>query len=168
MTDVTRTDVTRPSWNADAVRSRFAELRGAEGIVDDADLDAVWAALPTLRPEELLGRWRGGEFTTGHPANGLLARMNWYGKNFISRHEVQPLVCRDDSGDLFSNTAAGKGEASLWMIEFRGEYTASMVYDGQPVIDHFKRVDDTTVMGIMNGTGGVVDGRHLYFFLERD
>lgn len=43
-----------------------------------------------------------------------------------------------------------------------------MVYDGRPIIDHFKRVDDTTVMGIMNGKAGVVDGRHLYFYLDRD
>ena len=74
---------------------------------------------------------------------------------------------RDENGNLYSNTTLGKGEASLWAIEFRGEITASMVYDGQPVIDHFKRVDDTTVMGIMNGKGGVIDGRHLYFYLER-
>jgi hypothetical protein len=46
-----------------------------------------------------------------------------------------------------------------------------MVYDGQPVHDHFKKVDDDAVMGIMNGKG-VVDfqggvGRYLYFYLER-
>ncbi|MDF3285446.1 DUF4334 domain-containing protein [Gordonia polyisoprenivorans] len=152
----------------DQARARFADLRAADGTVDDADLDAIWAALPTLRPEEMLGRWRGGEFTTGHKANGMLPRVGWYGKTFISRSEVQPLVCRNADGDLYSNTELGKGEASLWMIEFRGEVTASMVYDGQPVIDHFKKVDDTTVMGIMNGKGGVVDGRHLYFYLDRD
>ena len=149
-------------------RARFAELRAQSGIVDDVDLDAVWAALPTVRCEDLLGRWRGGEFTTGHKANGLLAKVGWYGKTFISRSEVQPLVCRNAEGELYSNRELGKGEASLWMVEFRGEVTASMVYDGQPVIDHFKRVDDTTVMGIMNGAGGVVDGRHLYFYLDRD
>jgi hypothetical protein len=46
-----------------------------------------------------------------------------------------------------------------------------MVYDGQPVHDHFKQVDDHTVMGIMNGKG-VIDvqdgvGRYFYFYLER-
>ena len=75
--------------------------------------------------------------------------------------------CLDAEGNRFSNKDAMKGEASLWMEEFRGEVTATMVYDGAPVHDHFKKVDDTTVMGIMNGKGGVVDGRHLYFFLER-
>ncbi|MFW0792638.1 DUF4334 domain-containing protein [Gordonia sp. CPCC 205515] len=148
-------------------QQRFTELRAADGLVDDADLDAIWAGLTTLKPAELFGAWKGGEFVTGHAANGLLEKSGWYGKTFTSRTDVQPLICRDAEGTLFSNTKLGKGEASLWSIEFRGEVTASMVYDGQPVIDHFKRVDENTVMGIMNGTGGVVDGQHLYFYLER-
>ncbi|MGV9794170.1 DUF4334 domain-containing protein [Gordonia sp. ABSL49_1] len=151
----------------DEAIAKFAELRAVEGVVDDADLDSVWAGLATLRPEEMLGAWKGGEFVTGHAINGMLDKAGWYGKTFISRSEVQPLVCRDADGKLYSNKKLGKGEASLWAVEFRGEVTASMVYDGQPVIDHFKRVDDTTVMGIMNGKGGVVDGRHFYFYLER-
>ncbi|MGV9710450.1 DUF4334 domain-containing protein [Gordonia sp. NPDC003424] len=148
-------------------QQRFAELRAHGGLVDDAELDAVWAGLATLTPTELFGAWKGGEFVTGHAANGLLDKSGWYGKTFTSRNDVQPLICRDADGNLFSNTKLGKGEASLWSIEFRGEVTASMVYDGQAVIDHFKRVDENTVMGIMNGKAGVVDGRYLYFYLDR-
>jgi Domain of unknown function (DUF4334) len=59
------------------------------------------------------------------------------------------------------------GEASLWMEEFRGEVTASMVYDGRPVHDHFKVVDENAVIGIMNGKGALDGARHLYFYLER-
>jgi hypothetical protein len=33
--------------------------------------------------------------------------------------------------------------------------TASMVYDGKPVHDHFKKIDDDAVIGIMNGKGAV-------------
>ncbi len=80
---------------------------------------------------------------------------------------MQPLVCLDDDGNKFSNVPLGKGEASLWLEEFRGEITATMVYDGQPVHDHFKKVDDTAVLGIMNGKGVVHDGRYFYFYLER-
>ena len=57
---------------------------------------------------------------------------------------MQPLVCLDAEGNQFSNVKMGKGEASLWLEDFRGEVTATMVYDGQPVHDHFKRVDDAT------------------------
>ncbi|MAU84161.1 DUF4334 domain-containing protein [Gordonia sp. Z-3] len=157
-----------PALSRAEAQKRFAALVAATGVVDDAELDAVWAALETMRPEEMFGAWKGGEFTTGHPVNGMLEKAGWYGKTFVSRSDVQPLVCRGEDGKLFSDKKLGKGEASLWAIEFRGEVTASMVYDGQPVIDHFKRVDANTVMGIMNGKGGVVDGRHLYFYLERD
>ncbi|MYR05012.1 DUF4334 domain-containing protein [Gordonia sp. SID5947] len=156
-----------PTLSRAEARARFTELRSATGLVDDAELDAVWAALDTVRPEEMFGAWKGDEFTTGHPVNGMLGKAGWFGKTFTSRSDVQPLICRNDDGDLFSNTELGKGEASLWSVEFRGEVTASMVYDGQAVIDHFKRVDDNTVMGIMNGKAAVIDGRHLYFLLER-
>ena len=167
MTASSQTD-TENDARREAARMRFGELRASRGAVADADLDAVWADLDTIRPADMLGSWRGGEFVTGHAMNGLLTKIGWYGKNFISLSEVQPLVCRNETGELYSNTSVGKGEASLWAIEFRGEVTASMVYDGQPVIDHFKRVDDTTVMGIKNGTGGLIGGRHFYFYLERD
>jgi hypothetical protein len=42
-----------------------------------------------------------------------------------------------------------------------------MVYDGQPVHDHFKTIDGDAVMGIMNGKGVVDSGRYFYFYLER-
>ncbi|MFJ3207373.1 DUF4334 domain-containing protein [Streptomyces flaveolus] len=148
-------------------RTRFQALRETKGTVEAAELDAVWAGLDTVRPEEILGEWRGGEFDTGHPLNGMLEQAGWYGKTFISVHDVKPLVCRDAEGRLYSNRELGQGEASLWTVEFRGESTATMIYDGRPVLDHFKRVDDTTLMGIMNGKGIPADGPFYYFFLDR-
>ncbi|WP_376735795.1 zinc-binding dehydrogenase [Streptomyces broussonetiae] len=29
--------------------------------------------MATVRPEDILGEWKGGEFSTGHPLNGMLA-----------------------------------------------------------------------------------------------
>ena len=57
-------------------------------------------------------------------------------------------------------------EATLRLIDFDGTVTASMVYDGQPVIDHFAKVDDDTVMGVM--TGKKLVAPYFYFYLERD
>ena len=43
-----------------------------------------------------------------------------------------------------------------------------MVYDGQPVHDHFKKIDDDAVMGIMNGKGvSTQDGRPVLLLLPR-
>jgi hypothetical protein len=46
--------------------------------------------------------------------------------------------------------------ADLEAVGFRGEVTATVVYDGMAVLDHFKRVDDNTPMGVVNGKPGVV------------
>ncbi|MEW1658869.1 DUF4334 domain-containing protein [Streptomyces sp. NPDC093707] len=154
--------------NTEQARERITDIRTAGGKVSADELDVLWAALPPVRPEEILGDWRGSAFVTGHYGEGLLAAANWHGKRFHSTTDVQPLICRDADGTLFSNIEAGKGEASLWMAEFRGESTASMVYDGQPIVDHFKQIDDSTLLGVMNGKDVLDDGRYFYFLLERE
>ena len=35
---------------------------------------ALFDRLPAVEPTELLGRWLGGSFSTGHPLNGVLER----------------------------------------------------------------------------------------------
>lgn len=152
------------------LKQRFEQLRAADPA-DPADLDALWADLATVTVEEVLGAWRGGDFATGHLASQVLGQVRWHGKRFDSPLQAVPLVCRDEQGELYSNLkAGGGGEASLWPVGFRGEVTATMVYDRMPVFDHFKKVDDDTLMGIMNGkleaAFGVAD--LYYFWLERE
>ena len=147
-------------------RNTFTEFK-ERAQIPDAELDAFWDTLTPVGLDEMLGEWAGGEFVTGHKMNGLLEKARWYGKTFTSVTDVQPLVCLDADGNKFSNTEAMNGEASLWLEEFRGEVTATMVYDGQPTHDHFKRIDGGAVMGIMNGKGVLDDGRYFYFYLER-
>jgi hypothetical protein len=151
---------------SDALAS-FTELKARDGQIPDAELDEFWASLQPATIDDMIGEWKGGEFVTGHQMNGGLTKAKWFGKTFTSEVDVKPLVCLDDDGNKFSNVAMGKGEASLWLEEFRGEVTASMVYDGQPIHDHFKKVDDNTVMGIMNGKHVLDAGRYFYFYLER-
>lgn len=152
------------------IRQRFDALRQAERA-DLAELDALWTDLAPVGVTEILGPWRGGDFATGHVASAVLEKVRWHGKRFDSPLAAVPLVCRDENGELYSNKeAGGGGEASLWEVGFRGEVTATMVYDRLPVLDHFKKVDDDTLMGIMNGkleaAFGVTD--LYYFWLERD
>jgi hypothetical protein len=157
--------------NRTEAAARFHELRTAAGPLAVAELDDVWAALETVRAEEILGPWHGFDFETGHPIGQLLEVSGWHGKRFDSLAEAKPLICRGQDGELFSDVKSGRGEASLWNIEFRGEVTATMVYDGMAVFDHFKKVDDHTLMGIMNGTAPHVldpQGQHYYFGLERE
>ena len=153
-----------------SLTQRFDALRAAEPASTD-DLDTLWADLAPATVAEILGAWRGGDFSTGHIASTVLEQVRWHGKTFVSALDAKPLICRNDDGELYSNLkAGGDGEASLWPVEFRGETTATMVYDRMPVFDHFKKVDDATLMGIMNGklqaAFGVSD--LYYFWLERD
>ncbi|MEB3243156.1 MAG: DUF4334 domain-containing protein [Cyanobacteriota bacterium] len=53
---------------------------------------ALFDRLEPVAPEELLGRWRGEGFPTGHPLDGLLEAWHWRGKRFESLEEVHPLV----------------------------------------------------------------------------
>lgn len=150
---------------------KFIELKTRTGAITDAELDDYWASLQPATIDEMLGEWRGGEFVTGHRMNGQLEKARWFGKTFTSPTDVAPLVCLDADGNKFSNVEMAEGEASLWLEEFRGEVTATMVYDGQPVHDHFKKIDDDAVIGIMNSKG-VLDtrdgkNRYFYFYLER-
>ncbi|AEF42856.1 DUF4334 domain-containing protein [Hoyosella subflava] len=153
--------------NLTDAHARFHDLQQHDGPVDPAELDQIWGALEPVRADEIFGEWEGAEFTTGHPLCGTLEKIRWHGKNFNSLLDAQPLICRDDSGALYSNTETMGGEASLWNIEFRGEITATMVYDMRPVFDHFKKVDASTLMGIMNGKGVTPRGQHFYFVLTR-
>lgn len=149
---------------------RFAQLRTLRKVRSE-DLDELWAALPTVRAEEILGSWKGSALDNGHPGCAMLIQNPWYGKIFNSLNDAKPLVMYAEDGSLYSNVELMNGEASLWNIEFRGEVTATMVYDGQPVFDHFKRVDERTLLGIMNGKSVELVNEHgvfLYFFLESD
>ena len=152
----------------DQVVHRFDELRRRDGRVDPRELDELWPALDAVRIEDVLGEWQGSPIDTGHRAVEEVRKMRWFGKTLTSRLEVSPFICRTEDGGLYANTEASNGGASLWMVEFRGEVTATMVYDGLPVLDHFKKVNDTTLLGIMNGKESVFDeGEYFYFVLER-
>jgi hypothetical protein len=153
-----------------SLSTRFDALVAATAPSPE-DLDGLWADLAPATVPWMLGSWRGGDFATGHPAGALLEKIRWHGKRFDDALHAHPLICRDESGALYSNTAAaGGGAASLWEVCFRGESTATMVYDAMAVFDHFKIVDDDTVMGIMNGKLESVFGTAdpYYFWLERE
>ncbi|MBF6203970.1 DUF4334 domain-containing protein [Streptomyces gardneri] len=147
----------------------WRDLATREAGVSAAELDALWADLPVTRAEDILGEWKGAAFATAHPLRKALSASRWYGKTFHSLLDAKPLICRAEDGSLFSDVELGGGEATLWNIEFRGEVTATMVYDGRPVFDHFKWLEENTLMGIMNGRPELVlaGGEYFYFLLER-
>ena len=55
-------------------------------------------SLPPLRSAHLRGLWRGFGVPTGHPLDGALERLGWFGKRFDDDEHVHPLVFRARHG----------------------------------------------------------------------
>lgn len=49
--------------------------------------------------------------------------------------------------------ASRRSGARLRSLLHRGTQTAAMIYDALPIIDLFRRLDESTVMGLMDGKG---------------
>ena len=149
--------------------------------------------LPPVAPDDLTGLWQGHGIETGHPLDGVLENLGWYGKRFNADLRADALLFRAGARRLtpldpaliplklafrlnrfgrsriarswFSYLQKGlraRGPvASIKPLPFRGKVSAAMVYDRQPIIDHFRRLDDETILGVMT-----VEGEsRFYFFL---
>ncbi|TWT27383.1 DUF4334 domain-containing protein [Planomicrobium sp. CPCC 101110] len=123
----------------------------------------------------LLGTWKGREFHTGHPLDGVLKKLNWYGKAFHDAENVDPLLFEGRKGDVFAVdpvpfmdnrklVKAVGGKARMRMMKFRGEMTATMIYDNLPVHDHFRKVHDGLLFCMMDWKA---DKQPYFFLLEK-
>ena len=141
---------------------------------------ALFDQLDPVSVDFMLGRWRGEGVNTGHPMDGLLEHYGWHGKHFHSADQVDPLVFNEQrrmpprvlfpglklndklirskampsvfrllSPLLESNQCA----ARLRRTEYRGKITATMIYDHLPINDVCARIDDNTVLGVMDQKG---------------
>lgn len=163
--------------------------------MDTTEALAYFDSLDPVSADFMIGRWRGASFFTGHPWDGLLEKYHWYGKHFIDADNVHPLVYRSIRGRLvpvnplfmpmsllrlrmFHSTLFGKlfqlllflfrawgSGARMRMVECRGKSGAAMIYDRQPIIDSFRKIDGNKVLGMMDYKGME---RPYFFLLERD
>ena len=177
----------RPRWLED----------WSSGAADCADPLSRFDRLAGLEPEAMIGRWRGAGLPTGHPLDGVLEALGWYGKAFESVDRVHPLLFRTRSGAVIPLEpsfmpvgvalrwpglarsapvrmafAAGRrllrsngSAAGLQAVTFRGKRSAAMIYDRQPIVDHFRRIDNDRVLGLMEMRGME---RPYFFLLTRD
>jgi hypothetical protein len=165
----------------------------ANGRVTTDEALALYDALDVVDIDFMIGTWRGDEFPTGHPMDGLLTATGWYGKQFVDAETVHPLLFHtaDRKAAFPVNPAlapvglplptnrsyhrlitaarplvgTSKPTARLRMTEYRGRVSATMIYDGKPINDVFRKVDDSTVLGAMDLRG---DPRPYFFRLRRD
>lgn len=155
---------------------------------------AYFDGLDPVEIEQLIGDWRGEEIATGHPMGGMLSATRWLGKSFESADIVHPLVHTGLWGQRICVNPAclpirlgirlplrrliasvlfplirpfittRRPKARLRMIMFRGKLSAAMIYDAKPIIDVFRRIDDNTVLGLMDQRD---DATPFFFILSR-
>lgn len=61
----------------------------------------IFDALGTVDLDSMIGRWKGSGLHTNHPMDGLLETLNWYGKEFVDRDRVHPLLFTDSNNQIF-------------------------------------------------------------------
>jgi hypothetical protein len=142
--------------------------------------------LPPIQSDQLLGEWNGGFFDTGHPVADILRKINWTGKSFRSRNDVDPVIVLKDGkrvswGEWGMASVSAPRSVLRWTIVyyrltemhwqvhdmvFRGVLSTTMIYDDRPVLDHFRYVDNDFVAGIMEGKALGKDGE-FHFYLKR-
>lgn len=145
------------------------------GIADTAAISteaalAVFDSLATIGVEDMLGAWTGSGFPTHHPLDGVLEAYHWHGKRFDSSEQVHPLVFENRRGDTVCVNPLGllatqRSGARLRLPEYRGKISATMIYDHLPIHDVFRRVDERTVIGLMDLKG--MD-QPFFFLLRRE
>jgi hypothetical protein len=159
--------------------SEFECLRS--GTPDRAALLAYYDGLGPVAVAGMIGLWRGGTWRTGTRFDGLLDRLSWYGKYFEGPDKVEALLFERPNTVLgWLNFAmispfrlrAGRdlvrhplGRARLRERAFRGKVSTAMVYDWLPITDHFRKVDDGTLLGLMDLFGR--SDCELFFWLRR-
>jgi hypothetical protein len=74
-----------------------------------------------------------------------------YGKRFVTRDDAEPIVCFAEDGSLVASIDFGL--ARLRELPFRGIASAGMVYDQQPWIDYFRKLDDNTLVAMIDMKG---------------
>lgn len=166
-----------------------------EGPVSQKEAFTFFDQLESVDLQFMVGLWKGRECKTNHPMDGLLETMNWFGKEFVDSETVHPLVFQKNNGVLYKINpgflplsmpfqkipralmkpvflaispviTTEKDKARLRMLEYRGVVSATMIYDQHGMYDTFRKVDDNTVLGVMDLKGGQV-GTGYFFVLER-
>jgi len=145
----------------------FLALTKQSGKLDPSAVENAYNALPAISsPESILGEWKGGSFDTGHPGHKSLVEMKWAGKTFHDVDNVDPIMVYDDEGKRVWSESYG--HARLRETRFRGVVSTAMVYDIQPIIDHFRFVDENTIAGAMDVKRAQAgDNSTYYFYLTR-
>ena len=112
----------------------------------------------------MIGEWQVGYLFTEGTGSKFETFLRYlpiklYGKRFLSKNKVQAWVF-----SLFGIKFGFPGATSiLETIDYRNKVSTSMIYNYLPMIDHFRKVDNSAVMGIME----IKRNLSVYFYLRK-
>lgn len=140
-------------------QARLLQMIDSGEAYPASELLPLYEQLEPVSVEFMLGSWKGGKFDGGTEPDPI----NWYGKRFDSAKHAEPLMVRTADGSVQPYTALGA--AQLRMVEFGGKVSASLIYDKQPIMDYFRKIDDNRVIGLGDIKGKPTD---FFFHLTRE
>ncbi|KAL8909664.1 MAG: hypothetical protein Q9171_004970 [Xanthocarpia ochracea] len=158
---------TTPEQQATSLYERAGVTLEKKGeSVTEAEVAKVFDSLKPLASADLLiGSWNGAGVKTGHKTAENLMRVRWVGNDFRGVDDVNPIMVLNDKDQRVWGEEWG--HASLRKMVFRRVTSIAMIYDTQPIFDHFRYVNEDFVMGARDfpklmGTQGT-----FYFYLSR-
>ena len=140
-------------------RLMFDQLVNKAGDLSFDELDQFFESLDPVDIEDTLGFWKGGYLKGWEIFFRNYFIFHWFGKNFISADKIRAQVW----SILGFKISFGIGNSRLRRVEFRDKVSTALIYNYLPIIDHFRKVDDDILMGIME-----IKGRSfVYFYIQR-
>ncbi|MCU0849591.1 MAG: DUF4334 domain-containing protein [Spirochaetes bacterium] len=145
------------------VTDEFEKIVHRNNAVLCKELDELFEELQPITIDEMMGKWRVGYiFTegTGSKFEKILKYLpRLYGKSYMSKNKVNAWVF-SFFGIKFGFPGA---TAILETVVYRNKISTAMIYNFLPIIDHFRKVNARTLMGIMEIKGKV----SVYFYIIR-
>lgn len=146
-------------YNSKRLQDKWQQMIDSGGAYTTDELMPLFLKLKPMSPDEIIGQWKGGKFDGGLPD-----AINWYGKRFVSREYVEPLLVTAADGSI--QVYDGLGAARLREVLFENRVSTALIYDRQPIIDYFRKVNDNLIIGFGEVKGD--ENEDFFFWLMRD
>ncbi|KKY20340.1 putative transcription factor cmr1 [Diplodia seriata] len=158
---------------------RILSLIEEGGTPSVRELSALFDALAPITPADLEGDWSGGDFhdtddassreepAPVHPCHAMLESYRWAGMVVRGPDDVLPVMSWTDGGERVHMTKAKKINPQLREVKYRGVVSTSLIFDAYPIIDHFRRVSDNTLMALFEAKDKALKEAGPYFFWVR-
>ncbi|MDP9840757.1 hypothetical protein J2T09_005545 [Neorhizobium huautlense] len=66
------------------------------------EMNDWFETLDLVHPAELIGLWRGNGYPSGHPLDGVLENLHWFGKRFHPDKRADALLFESNPGKLLA------------------------------------------------------------------